>query len=233
VTVSLLAMTLTHYFALGTLAALAIYAMLRLRGRGRDHAVACFAVALAGWGILGGELVWRHLHNVGGGEAVAFRDDHGPGHAWRTLERFALLPVRYFTEPMSTSLAVAAIGAAAYLLALLLPRRRPQLSLWGLWLWLTIAPLAVLDLVRGTKHLEFVRYTLLASPAMYALLAGALPASSGKLRHLPPLLTALACAMALPAAYSTWWKADWRALAAVLDREARASDVIVFAAYES
>src|SRR5439155_11794175 len=94
-------------------------------------------------------------------------------------------------------------------------------------------PLAALDLARGTKHLELVRYTLLASPAVYALIAGALPPLSGKLRHLPPLLTALACAMALPAAYSTWWKADWRALAAVLDRQARPGDVIVFAAYDS
>src|SRR5439155_3084219 len=116
-------------------------------------------------------------------------------------------------------------------LALLLPRRRKDLLLWGLWLWLTILPLLLLDLARATQHLEFIRYTLLASPALYAMIASALPAESKRLRHVPPALVALACVLALPAAYQSWWKADWRALATIIDREARPGDVIVFCAH--
>src|SRR5205823_3675066 len=132
-------------------------------------------------------------------EAVTgfLRDDAAPGHAARTVARLAALPVRYITEPMSTSAVTAAVGGVAFALALLLPLGRRDLLLWGLWLWLTVLPIALLDFARGTKHLEFVRYTLLASPALYAIIAAVLSTSRlALLRHLPPAVVALSCALA-------------------------------------
>src|SRR5262249_11431689 len=71
---------------------------------------------------------------------------------------------RSFTDPSPPSPPPALIGAVAFVLAIVLPFRRKDLLLWGLWLWLTILPVFALDLARQTQHLEFTRYTLLASP---------------------------------------------------------------------
>jgi hypothetical protein len=127
-------------------------------------------------------------------------------------------------------LPLAAVGAVAFALAIVLPLRgRGDLLLWGLWLWLTILPIFLLDLARKTQHLEFIRYTLLASPALYALIAAATARlKSAWMRSLPPALIVLACLAALPRAYEVWWKADWRSLAAAIDRNARPGDVTVF-----
>jgi hypothetical protein len=142
--------------------------------------------------------------------------------------------VRFIAEPMTTSRAVALAGGVAYVLALLLAlRRRNEMLLWSLWLWLTVLPLLALDLARGTQHLEFVRYTLLASPALYAMLATMLADHAKSwMRHVVPALAALACALALPAAYSAWWKPDWRALGRAIDAHVRPGDLVVFWGYD-
>ena len=111
---------------------------------------------------------------------------------------------------------------------LVLAWRRRDLLLWALWLWLTVLPIVMLDLIRTTQHLEFIRYTLLASPALYAVVAAALSDRPGKVRFLPPLLACIACVLAIQAAYSTWWKADWRLLSDAIDKVARPGDVTVF-----
>jgi hypothetical protein len=225
---SLLAMTLTHYFAVGTIIALAIYAAVRLTGRTRTRVGSCFLVAAIGWGILGAPLALRQSKTLDDSPA-AFPADHAPGHASRTLTRVAMLPIRYFTEPMTHSRPAGAVGAVAFVLAMLLPLRRREMLLWGLWLLLTILPIVVLDCVRRTAHLDFLRYTLLASPALYAMVACATATSKTRwMRHVPPLLVALSCIMALEAAYRTWWKANWRELAYAIDKHARVGDVIVF-----
>ena len=251
-----LAMALTHYFSLGTIVALAVYAAIRLRGRALRHVIACFAAAAVLWGVLGAPLAVRHLKNRDDPRATTFlRDDARPGHATRTLARFAALPVRFLAEPMTTSRAVALAGGVAYVLALLLPllRRRGgtrgdtdasggdaapdhpgrDVLLWSLWLWLTALPLLALDLARRTQHLEFIRYTLLASPALYAILASMLADHAKRsMRHVVPALTALACALSLPAAYAAWWKPDWRALGHAIDQHVEPGDLLVFWGYD-
>jgi uncharacterized membrane protein len=228
-TLALLSLALTHYFAIGTILALAIYAGVRLRGAMRRKVVVCFALAAVGWGILGAPLALTQAHNVDVRRTTAFLDDHAPRHLTRTLTRAALLPVRYFTEPSTDSIPPAMIGAVAFLLAILLALRRRDLLLWGLWLWLTILPIFVLDVARHTQHLDLLRYTLLASPALYAMVATATDrAKSPWMRSLAPALITLACVAALPRAYEVWWKADWRGIAKVIDHNARPGDVVVF-----
>ncbi|MGB7160391.1 MAG: glycosyltransferase family 39 protein [Tepidisphaeraceae bacterium] len=225
---SVLAMALTHYFAAGTILALAIYAAVRLRGSALRTAVASFVVAALLWLPLGGPVAWRHAHNVEDPRGTAFLRDDAPGHATRTLLRAATLPARFFTEPAIGLIATAAAGGIAFVLAMLMPLRRRDLLLWALWLPLTILPMLALDLGRGTQHLEFIRYTLLASPAIYALVAGALSTSRGLLRHVPPAVAVLSCLLALPLAYDVWWKANWRGFAASVDANVKPGDVTVF-----
>jgi mannosyltransferase len=228
--VCVLAMTLTHYFSIGAILALAVYALIALRARTRIRVIGCFAIAAILWGVLGAPLALRHRHNLEDPRSTGFVQDDSPGHLARTAKRITLLPVRYFTEPMSNSVAPAVVGAAGFVLAILLPLRgRRDLLLWALWLWLTILPLVALDIARRTSHLDYIRYTLLASPAMYAIVASALADSRVRwMRHTVPALVAIACVLAVNAAYSAWWKADWRVLAAAIDRDAKPGDVIVF-----
>jgi hypothetical protein len=228
--VCVLALALTHYFSLGTIVALAIFAAARLRGRALRAVAGSFAAAAVVWMVLGAPLALRHSANLNDKRATDFLRDDEPGHVARTAMRTAALPVRYFTEPASNSQGFAMVGAAAFILAVMLAIQRPgEMLLWCLWLWLTIAPIVALDLVRRTQHLELTRYTLLASPAMYALIASALSSSRRALmRHLAPALVTLGCLGALSGAYAAWWKADWRAFAQSMDRAARPGDVTVF-----
>ena len=45
-------------------------------------------------------------------------------------------------------------------------------------------------------------------------------------------VAALACALALPAAYTAWWKPDWRALGRAIDVHVRPGDLVVFWGYD-
>jgi len=170
-----LAMALTHYFSLGAILALTIYAAVRLRGRTRMRVAACFAVAAVVWAILAAPTALRQSRNIADPQQTFFLADDAPNRVIGNLQRLGALPVRYFTEPMSHSLPAAAItGGIALLLMPLLAVRRRDLALWPLWLWLTILPLLLLDVARGTQHLTYIRYTLLASPALYGIVAALL-----------------------------------------------------------
>jgi hypothetical protein len=227
--------------------ALVAYAAIRLRGRALARVAGCFAVVALFWAILAAPLALRHVRNIGDPISTHFLRDDAPNRVTGNLQRLGLLPARFFSEPTSASRVAAAVaGGVALLLAPLLAvrRRAGDLTLWALWLWLTILPPVALDVLRGTQHLSYIRYTLLASPALYAIVAALLfdrraeddqaaDAPRGRrrrrwIRHLPPALVALGCALALPVAYQAWWKADWRALGRAIDQHRAAGDVVIF-----
>jgi hypothetical protein len=101
-----------------------------------------------------------------------------------------------------------AAGLLLYILPFIFARRRPDLLFWGLWLDGTIGVVAFLDFTRHTNHLGWIRYTLLAGPAVYALIP-ALVAQLPRVpwisfvRHAVPAALAIACAVALPNAYKS------------------------------
>jgi uncharacterized membrane protein len=226
--VAVAAMALTHYFSLGAIVALAVYAVARLRGRTRVAALISFAGAGVAWLGLGLPVAIEQLGSVNDPRFTDFLKDGSTNHLARTALRAGLLPVRFFTEPMGNVVAPAAIGTVAYVLIITLAWRRRELLLWALWLWCIVLPVVVLDAFRRTQHLEFIRYTLLASPALYALVAGALGDRKAWMKHVVPLLAVIACVAALPAAYSAWWKADWRRFAQAIDAAARPGELVIF-----
>jgi len=227
---AVLATSLTHYFALGTVLTLGLYAMLRLRGRPRRRAMLAFAAAAVIWLVTWAPIGLQQFEHVADPRILDFLRDSAPGYAGRFVRRLALLPARYFAEPPDDSLAVAAAGGLVFVVAALFPVRRRDMLLWALWLPLTVLPVALLDAARHTKHLEFIRYTLLASPAAYAVIGAALDRTRSRwwLSHVSPALAAIGCAAALPGAYSAWWKADWRSLARAAESDVRPGDVTVF-----
>src|SRR5205085_3437278 len=92
-------------------------------------------------------------------------------HLFKTVLRLALLPIRFFNEPLLRSEPAAACSVVLYVVPFLLLRRRPRMLLWGLLLTFTVALVLATDLSRTSRQLEFLRYTIAASPAIYAIVA--------------------------------------------------------------
>lgn len=219
--VAVLATLLTHYFCVGFLAALAIYALRRLRGGAREAAGGAFVVAGLVFLFCWGPFMWRQrmlfsVHDL----STTFLDENDPAHVRRSLHRALLLPFDMLAPPaesVSTAATAAgresggsasgggasalgqfaAVAAIVFVLPPLLLRRRPDLLLWWLCLIGTIGLVLTMDLARGTRHLAFIRYVLLAGPPVYVLI----PAMAASLDHavLRHALPATALAISLSA----------------------------------
>ncbi len=188
-------MPLRRFWGLG------IYALIALSGRMRRNVVMSLVVAAVTFCVLWGWGVWLQHNNL-----ILNNDwlrEAGSGHLRRTLLRVALLPSRMLAEPMKGSRWMAAGVAVIYVLPILLWRKRRDLWLWALIWWVTVAMLALLDAMRSTQQLQFLRYSVAASPAVYVLIS-ALPAGQSRwLRHMVPLVALIACASVEP--YNAGW----------------------------
>ena len=224
--------SLTHYYALPPLIALGIYAAIRLRGPARVQAgVALFSGALAFLLLWGPTLL---VHVRGGEVHSAYLVDDAPGHLARTLVRLAVLPARSLNEPSSVATPAACLGAILFVLPLLLRRCRPDLTIWGWWMAGAVAPALLIDLAKQWEQLDLLRYTSLAMPAFYALIAsvigGTIASARPWLRHVIPAVAVLSCVVSLPRAYEETQnpKPDYPWLAKNFADHAQADDVLVF-----
>jgi hypothetical protein len=226
---SLLAAALTHYFAAGAIAALALYAATKKI----SSAWKPFLIAAAVGGLLWGFQFWQQIHSLPPGRP-AFLNSSEPDHATAAALQTIGLPAQWLVAQTFARLLPAAafvlLAAATILLPLIrFPWRRDTL-LWLIWIAATALPLALSDIFRQTTFLDYLRYTILASPAAYALLASIdFP--------LRPIIrdTIGYCALALCAFFTLQRchqaptsKEDWRELATRLDREAQSDDLLVF-----
>jgi uncharacterized membrane protein len=221
---SVVAMMLTHYYAVAPLAAPIVYAMVRLRGRHRVQAIAdiVFGVMLfaASWG----SFLREQLGNVAANNA--YQIEPAAGHAALTLSRAAVLPLRLLSETAATWTPWAYAAAIAYVLPLILLRRRPQALLWYLLFLLPVLLVVTLDLARHTEQTELIRYTVVAGPGLYVLIGGGLSGRWAK--HLLPGAAAILCLLTLPGAYSQ--DVEWRQLAeAIPTLHPGTGDVVVYA----
>lgn len=228
--IATLAMALTHYFSAGAIVALVIYSIVYLRGATRRQALVCLTLA----GIFGAA-VWGHefliqRHNFSG-PLVDWLDETRPHPAIVTLARIALLPGRYLTELWGPAKPVSVLVALLLFLPALAWRRYPPVMLWWLWFVCTLIPVALLDLLHHTKHLSIIRYTLLASPAMYVLLA-----TVGQwagwiqrwrtLRWMIPLAAIGICLAAPEEAYHPSWRPDWRGFGQIIAQRRKPGEVV-------
>jgi hypothetical protein len=101
------------------------------------------------------------------------------------------------------------------------------LLLWCLWLLGTLGLITVLDLIRSTRQLEFVRYFSLAAPAMAVLIAAATASLPTITRHALPSIIVLACAAMSSSAYVSE-EPDWRDLGRAVDALSAPGEAIVF-----
>lgn len=226
--IALLAMMLTHYFLAGVAAALVAYGSLRTRGVARRNLLIAVAIATAVFVLAWGPSMWAQRAAFAD-ENTDFLNDEGPGRVLRTVARVAALPPRLFTEFLGGKVLPSILLGGIVLFAAWLARRRDDLLLWCLWLGGAVGLIAFVDLTRSTRHLHFLRYTLVAAPALYAIAATLLWPARGIARHLLPGVVMLTCAVMLPAAPLTMWKANWRDLAPLMADQSHPGDILVIA----
>jgi uncharacterized membrane protein len=174
---ALLALLLTHYFVAGAVAALALYSLLVLRSQSRWKTLAAFAAAGALFAILWGPFFLAQTKSYPPSDPD-FLIDRAPGHAPRTIQRVLSLPLQFLFSDRAvknagplTIAAELALAALTLLVPLVSKTLRRPMLLWTLWLYFTLALIAYVDLSHGWHAADFIRYSFLASPAVYAILA--------------------------------------------------------------
>jgi uncharacterized membrane protein len=205
---SLLAMMLTHYFAAGAAAGLVGYALISLRGRARTLIfLATVASSLLFITLWGHALITQQSVFQSG---LGWLADTAPGHLQRRFVDLCRLPVRFFAEVTDSRYQslIAVIGAMLLLSLPMLFFRRRNLRLWIAWLVASVALVAAADFARSTTQLNWVRYTLFATPPAYVLLAAAI--ERGRARLVLPAAAILLAILCLPGAYVPAWKIDFR-----------------------
>lgn len=232
--VAILAMVLTHYFALGIAIALGLYAMLRLRGSARFKTVgAMLAAALLFIVIWGPTMLAQRPKFTRADNEWLF--DETPGRWWRAMHDTLLVPAQLITRLDKHTLILGYILAAIVVASFVLWRRRRDLQLPLLWIACGIGLITAMDVTRSSIHLFFIRYTTTAGIGVYLLIAALLAPLRGY-RHVLPALACIGCVWALPSIYSgpyEKWRPgieDWRLTARFVADNVAPGDLVIFSA---
>jgi uncharacterized membrane protein len=223
---AVLMMVLTHYFASAAALAIGVYVIIRLRGRARRDAAIALIVAAIAFFIAWGPFLWQQRANFSAA-TENWMGEPAAGHVGRDLRRLAEIPLRLLIEPPRNTFPLGYVAAVLLIVPFVLLVRRREMLLWCLWICGTIFFIAAIDMARSTQHLAYIRYTLLASPAIYMSLAALVPTRRRLLQHLVPACMVVACLGALPEAYEQP-KPEFRLLASYLDNNVRPGDAVVF-----
>jgi hypothetical protein len=107
-------------------------------------------------------------------------------------------------------------------------RRRPDLLLWVVWIGGTLGFITLLDLIRGTSHLRFLRYVWLATPAILMIGMLLLKGMPVWLRHAVPAAIVLLGLQFRGMAYISE-EPDWRNLGRWIDDNSKHDEPLIFA----
>ncbi|HEX4054333.1 MAG TPA: glycosyltransferase family 39 protein [Tepidisphaeraceae bacterium] len=230
--ISLVAFMLTHYFAAGPVAVLGLYALIRLRGRNRTRAIAAFAAAGLITAVLWGWQFQDQMRTFPSFRPDFLQEDM-PGHIVHTFARAIRLPMQYlggkrFGEKTHLPLNIAVVLILIYSVARL--RSKPELLLWILWLVGTAGWITAMDLAHDSRILEYLHYTILASPGVYALIATIDWPKLGRFRSALPLgaIAALAVLVALQLRNGVRANMDFRALSHYVDSHTTPHELLVY-----
>ncbi len=176
-------LVMTHYFSLGAIIAVAIYGLIRFDSRKRRVIVLTIATSMLFAAIVWGPIAWktRHDYIVGPNFGVSGEP---------LVSAIVGAPRESVIGDDPSRLISYGLAFLVYLLPLLRIRKRPQLFFWWLWATCTIGTVAAVDIMRGSQLVGISKYIILASPAVYLLLAGSLERGLGKLVPLTVLFAA-------------------------------------------
>jgi uncharacterized membrane protein len=239
---AVLGMLFTHYFAAGAWAALLGYASWRLRGTARVSATAVILIALGMFLLLWLPTLREQLRGVHEWADVFLKDDVR-GHLPRTFLDLAALPARLLIDVHERALSLTSIastarplfalaGLAIWSLLVIGVRRHPGLLLPCLIFIGTAGMLLALDLARGTRHLDFIRYSFVASPAICLVLGAFTVEARRQWTSMIPALAFACCLVLLPVAYRRD-NPDCRPMAALIEHRAAPDDVLVLCSSNS
>jgi mannosyltransferase len=222
----LLFMMLTHYFTAGAVCGLGAYVLIRFRGRDRIRTIAAFVVAGVLFGLVWGPFFWRQRAAFAPDQVnLGYVADFGRDHSTHLLRSLAMIPGAFITMGGGWT---AAAAMAALAVPLFFRATRRSLLIWYCWLLGTIGFLLLIDLTRQTRTISYVKYTVLASPALYAIIAAGLEPLGKWWRHAVPAAMVAASLYALPDLIGVLdQKTDWKPVAAAVSASARPGDVII------
>lgn len=160
------AMSLTHYFAVGTLAGLGAYALLRLRRRAR---IATLGLIFAG--VLLVAISWGPFISSEGFHRAP--PDYPASATSAQIAIYALLtPTRLILSLTHISwLGIFPLAVLVFVMPLVHFRRPGSELLWWLWLMGGVGLLLAFDLARQTRMISITKYLVPVAPAVYALVA--------------------------------------------------------------
>lgn len=222
---------LTHYFAIGAIAAAALYLVI-VATRDRTRVALTFIAAAVLFAIIWGPALLRQRANFerNRGYLAATSDDH----ASLTLKRVARAPINLLADPRTDSWALMFSSALMFVIPFALFRRNRAMLLLALGLSLPILLVAALDVARRTEQLSLTRYILAAAPAAYILVPaiGATVLRSRVLAAALPAAAVVFCSIALMNGDAYRVNAsnpgDYRPLAKGFDQHTLPGDAAVF-----
>jgi len=219
---------LTHYLTAGPLAALAAYALFRLRGQARRDALTALLLAGIAFAVLWGPVMLGQ--RAIGGQFYAWCRETMGGHLPMTLTRVAAVSFCHLELPFSNFRAGPLVGGIVCLLPFLLMWWRKDLCLWSFWLLGTLDMIVVADLAGGTVMANFPRYSLLATPALLAMVVGT-ACRSRVGRWIIPAAFIGVCLIHLPDTYNANFTAlptpPYRQIGQWIDAHSRPGDMLV------
>jgi uncharacterized membrane protein len=231
------AATLTHYIVAGPLLGLGTYAAIRLPARARWSALAALAAGAILTLVVWVPLLGTQTRTLPSLAATFLREAHMEKHGKLTLYRVIGLPAEFLLgESGGEALARRSpnLVLGIFLLTMVVPvirlYWRRDLLLWVLCMLGNIGSVVVIDLLHGTTLAGYPRYTLLTSPAIFAVIASFDWPRVGALRDLVPIvcIAALTVAAADHVTSPPDSLEDWRQLAADLDSETRPNDLLIY-----
>lgn len=226
--------TMTHYLAAGALAALALYSVVRLRRPARAKTMLAFSLGIAlSLAVLLPLFIQqsRTLPSM----APGYLSEANPEqHVKLTLFRLIGLPAQFLVGETLARTMSASLVLSIFLFTIVLPLARlafrRDLLLWVLWILGAVGFVAAIDLARQTTLLAFLRYTILASPAVYAVVAAFDWPKRPLVRDAIALATIalLATLATRRAVHGVPPKEDWRRLSRDINGFAAPGDLLVF-----
>jgi uncharacterized membrane protein len=223
---SMLAMALTHYFAFGALVALGLYALVRFRGQTLFKTLAAMGSMALVFLLLWGPALWHQRHNT----TFSFLIESSNHPKLAALRRFDALPLRFLIDH-DGSLLTFGLGIAVLAAAIYFTTRHRTLLLPVVWFIVTAGFVASLDFARNTRHLEWIRYPLLASPGLYLLIPGLVRLLPKPAFHLIAATLSIATLAATPLYYADA-NPDWEGAGQMLQSRAAPTDLLLFAGRE-
>jgi uncharacterized membrane protein len=198
---SLLGAVFTHYFFAPAAAAMALYALIRLHGTARWTIVGAIVGAYLVFAMAWSPMFTAQFRAIREASTPGALLDTAPDHIARTINRLAANPVSQLFRPRPVTGVAAMLSATLFIVPWLVLKAQPKLLLWILWLTFTAGFVAALDFSRSTLHLEQIRHTILAGPAVCAMLAALMVGQRPMLTHGLPALVCVACIAALGLTY--------------------------------